>query len=96
MSSEKIVTASGLVLFIWDSDDGEPHMLVNIEADDHWMPEAFELYGDALAAVADDLEEGVRIAIDYREEHHEVVDPEGATTHDSSRVRVVTARIEHD
>lgn len=88
------MTATGVVMFYWDSGDDERHMLVNIEPDDHRKPAAFELIGAMRDAVVDEIEEGAQIAIDYLAEHHELVDPDGATTHDTSRLRVVAVRIE--
>lgn len=94
MSSEEIVTATGIVMFFWDSGDEERHLLVNIEPDDHHKPDAFELTGDLRDSVIDAIDEGLRIEVDYLVEHHEVVDPDGATTLDSSRPNIVAVRID--
>jgi hypothetical protein len=93
MSGEEIVTAAGEVTFYWDSGDDERHLLVNIEPDDHTRPHAFELTGDLRDAAIGELAEGARIELDFVVEHHEIVDPEGATTHDGDRPRVVAVRV---
>lgn len=85
-------TFAGTVMFFWDSSDEERHMLVNIEPDDPDTPSAFELVDDLRDAVAETIEDGARIELDYRLDHHEIVDPDGAT-HESSRVRIVAVRI---
>ncbi len=87
------VTASGVVQFFWDSGDDERHLLVNIEPDDHHKPDAYELVDELRDAAIEEIDEGVRIEIDYLVEHHEVVDPDGATTVDSHRPRILAVRI---
>lgn len=93
MPSEEKVTATGVVMFFWDSGDDERHLLVNIEPDDIHKPDAFELVGDIRDAVVADIDEGVRIEVDYLVEYHEVVDPDGATTLDGSRPNIVEVRV---
>lgn len=92
MSRDELVTASGIVMFFWDSGDEERHLLINIDPDDHQKPAAFELEGDMRDAVIGPLEEGVRIEIDFVVEHHELVDPDGETR-DIDRPRIVAARV---
>ncbi len=94
MSREEIVTATGIVMFFWDSGDEERHLLVNIEPDDHHKPDAFELTGDLRDSAIEKIAEGARVEVDYLVEHHEVVDPDGATTLDSSRPNIVEVRID--
>lgn len=87
------ITVCGEVQFFWDSGDDEKHLLVNIEPDDVHKPDAYELVGDLRDAVIEAIEEGARIEIDYLVEHHEVVDPDGATTLDGHRPRILAVRI---
>lgn len=87
------ITVRGEVQFYWDSGDAEKHLLVNIEPDDVHKPDAYELVGDLRDAVIEAIEEGARIEIDYLVEHHEVVDPDGATTLDGHRPRILAVRI---
>lgn len=93
MNRDETVTASGTVMFWWDSDD-EEHLLLNIEPDDRLMPEAFELLGAVRKAALAELEEGAWIEIIYREEHHELINPSIASTQDSNRQQVLQVRIE--
>lgn len=92
MHGDETVTASGVVMFFWDSGDDEQHLLVNIDPDDHHKPDAFELTGALRDAVIAEIEEGARIEIDYLVEHHEVVDPDG-TTIDSTRPKILEVRV---
>ncbi|MGB0872317.1 MAG: hypothetical protein ACPGWS_02800 [Solirubrobacterales bacterium] len=92
-SEDEVVTAAGVVQFFWDSGDAERHLLVNIEPDDHHKPDAYELVDELRDAVIDEIEEGVRIEIDYLVVHHEVVDPDAATTVDSHRPKILEVRI---
>ncbi|MFT4050342.1 MAG: hypothetical protein QM648_10995 [Solirubrobacterales bacterium] len=94
MSRNEIVTASGVVMFFWDSGDDERHLLVNIEPDDHHKPDAFELVDEFRDAAIAEIDEGLRIEIDYLIENHEIVDPDGATTIESSRPKIVAVRIQ--
>lgn len=89
----ELVTVSGEVQFFWDSGDDERHLLVNIEPDDHHKPDAYELTGELRDAAIGEIDEGVRIEIDYLIEHHEVVDPDAAATLDSHRPKIVAVRI---
>jgi hypothetical protein len=94
MNADEIVTATGTVMFFWDSGDDERHLLVNIEPDDHHKPDAFELVDDLRDAAIAEIEEGALIEIDYLVEYHEVVDPDGATTLEGSRPKILAVRIE--
>jgi hypothetical protein len=87
------VTVTGVVAFFWDSGDDERHLLVNIEPDDHHKPDAYELVDDLRDAVIGAIDEGVRIEIVYLIEHHEIVDPDAATTVDSHRPKILDVRI---
>lgn len=89
MPGEEIVTASGVVMFYWDSGDD---LIINIEPDDHHKPDVFELIGDLRAGAIEQIEEGLRVEVDYRVEHHEVVDPDGLATLDRSRAKPVAVR----
>lgn len=80
-------------MFFWDSGDDERHLLVNIEPDDPDAPGAFELTGELRDQAILEIEDDARIELDYELDHHEVVDPDGATTYESSRVRIVAVRI---
>lgn len=80
-------------MFFWDSGDDERHLLVNIEPDDHHKPDAFELVDELRDSAIESIDEGLRIEVDYLVEHHEVVDPDGATTLDSSRPKILAVRI---
>ncbi|MGH2905725.1 MAG: hypothetical protein ACRDKI_03030 [Solirubrobacterales bacterium] len=91
-ANDEIITAVGVVQFFWDSGDDVRHLLVNIEPDDHHLPDAYELVDDIRDAVIGQIDEGVRIEIDYLVEHHEVVDPDGATT-DGHRPKILEVRI---
>ncbi len=93
MNSDAIVTASGEVLFFWDSGDEERHMLVNIAGDDHHKPDAFELTGELRDAAIGAIEEGARIEIDYRLERREMVDPGGSKTFGTTRPNIIAVRI---
>lgn len=93
MSGNELVTVSGIVQFFWDSGDDERHLLVNIEPDDIHKPDAYELVNDLRDAAIGAIDEGSRIEIDYVVEHHEVVDPDGATTLDGHRPRILAVRI---
>lgn len=88
-----IVTVGGVVQFFWDSGDDEKHLLVNIEPDDHHKPDAWEITGELRDAVIGEIDEGLRVEIDYLIEHHEVVDPDGATTLDGHRPKILAVRI---
>lgn len=96
MNRDEIVTASGAVMFFWDSGDEERHLLVNIDPDDHHKPDSFEIIDDLRDSVIVEIEEGAQIEVDYLVEHHEVVDPDGATTLDSSRPQILAVRIVSD
>lgn len=86
-------TVTGTVLFIWDSHgDHDPHMAVNIEADNPLMPDTWDFAGELYAQLAGKIEEGDRIEIDYEVDHHEIVDPDGGTT-EGHRPRVIEVRI---
>ena len=91
--SDERITASGIVQFFWDSGDEQRHLLITIDPDDHHKPGSYELVGDIRDAVIDTIAEGTRIEIDYFVDHHEVVDPDGATTFDSHRPRILAVRI---
>lgn len=93
MSRDETVTATGVVMFFWDSGDDERHLLVNIEPDDIHKPDAFELVDEIRDAVVEQIDEGVRIEVDYLVEHHEIVDPDGATTMESSRPKILEVRV---
>jgi hypothetical protein len=68
-------------MFFWDSGDEQRHLTVNIEPDDHHKPEAFELTGELRDQAIGQIEDGVRIEIDYRLVEHEIVDADGGITH---------------
>lgn len=87
------VTVTGVVQFFWDSGDAARHLLVNIEPDDIHKPDAYELVDELRDAAIGSIDEGVRIEIDYLVEHHEVVDPDAATTLDGHRPRILAVRI---
>lgn len=87
------VTVVGIVQFFWDSGDEQKHLLVNIEPDDHHKPDAYELVGELRDAVIGEIDEGMRIEIDYRVEHHEIVDPDAASTVDSHRPLIIAVRL---
>ena len=93
MNRDETVTATGVVMFFWDSGDEERHLLVNIEPDDIHKPDAFELVDEIRDSVVEQIDEGLRIEVDYLVEHHEVVDPDGATTLDSSRPKILEVRV---
>lgn len=92
MSRDETVTATGVVMFYWDSGDEERHLLVNIDPDDHHKPDAFELTGDLRDSAITEIDEGMRMEVDYLIEHHEVVDPDGATTLDRTRPKILAVR----
>jgi hypothetical protein len=81
MAGDKLITAGGVVMFFWDSGDDERHLTVNVEPDDHHKPEAFELTGDLRDQAIAEIDEGVRIEIDYRLRDHEMVDADGGISH---------------
>ncbi len=93
MNGGEIVTATGVVMFYWDSGDDEKHLLVNIEPDDHHKPDAFELTGELRDSVIAEIAEGLHFEVDYLVEHYEVVDPDGATTLERSRPKILAARV---
>lgn len=91
---DEIVTVSGTVMFFWDSGDDVSHLLVNIEPDDIQRPDSYELVGDLRDLAIVLIDEGVRIELDYLVEHHEIVDPDAATTVDGHRPRILDVRID--
>jgi hypothetical protein len=92
MASDETITASGEVMFFWDAGD-EEGLLINIDPDDHHKPDAFNLTGEVRASVVDAIEEGARVEVDYLVEYHEIVDPDGATTLDGHRPKILAVRI---
>ena len=92
-SNANKLIARGSVEFYWDSGDQEKHLLVNIVPDKKGVQNAYELTGELRDGVIDAIGDGVRIEIEYLLEHHEIVDPDLATTHDGQRARVIAARI---
>lgn len=92
-SRPEVVTTAGIVEFFWDSGDDVRHLLVHIKPDDVHRPDAYELANEIRDSVIGDIEEGMRIEIDYEVEHHEIVDPDAATTVDAHRPRILAARI---
>lgn len=90
---EGLVTVTGTVQFVWDAGDDARQMMVHIEPDDLHKPDAYELTGELRDSVIGRIDEGQRIEIDYVVEHHEIVDPEGATTMDGHRPRILAVRI---
>lgn len=86
------VTTTGVVMFFWDSGDEEKHLLVSIEPDDHHKPNAYELTGQLRDSAIGEIDEGLRIEVDYLVEHQELVDPDGATTIDHSRAKILAVR----
>lgn len=94
MSGDEIdlLVVSGEVQFFWDSQ-ADDHLLVTIIPDQEGVPDNYELTGAARSAIADHLQEFVRIEIEYFADHHEIVDPDSATTVDSHRPRIVNARL---
>ncbi|MGH2960013.1 MAG: hypothetical protein ACRDKE_10440 [Solirubrobacterales bacterium] len=92
MEVGETVTATGVVMFFWDSGDDEKHLLVNIEPDDHHKPNAFELTGDLRDSAIGEIDEGLRMEVDYLVEHQELVDPDGATTIDHTRAKILAVR----
>lgn len=95
MIGDETITASGVVMFFWDSGDDERHLLVNIDPDDHRKPAAFELVGELRDSVISELDEGVRIEVTYEIDHHEMVDPDAGTL-ERVRPKIVAARILSD
>lgn len=91
---EELVTVTGTVQFVWDSGDESRQMMVHIEPDDPHKPDAYELTGEQRDSVIGRIDEGQRIEIDYLVEHHEIVDPESATTRDGHRPRILAVRID--
>ncbi len=86
-------TIRGTVQFFWDSGDDERHLLVNIEPESHHDPDAWELWDEHRDAVIAEIAEGTELEITYLVHHHEIVDPDSATTIDSERPRVESVRI---
>ncbi len=96
VNSGEIVTATGVVMFFWDSGDEEKHLLVNIEPDDHHKPDAFELVGELRDSAIAEIDEGLRMEVDYLVERYEVVDPDGATTLERTRPKILAVRFMPD
>lgn len=92
MNAGETVTATGVVMFFWDSGDEERHLLVNIDGDDHHKPNAFELTGDLRDSAIEEIDEGLRMEVDYLVERYEVVDPDGATTLERTRPKILAVR----
>ncbi len=86
-------TIRGTVQFFWDSGDDERHLLVNIEPENHHVPDAWELWNEHRDAVISEIAEGSEIEISYLVHHHEIVDPDSATTIDSERAEIASVRI---
>lgn len=82
-------TVTGTVEFIWD-DAG--HMLVTMDPDDPADPHTFELTGELRDRIAQVLDEGDRIEVDFRAVEYEVVDPDAGPA-DSYRAEVLDVRV---
>lgn len=74
-SEQGPTTVEGTVEFFWDSADDDK-LLVNIEPDQVGRPHTFEIAGELRRKIADEIDEGSRIAITYLAEAHEVIDPD--------------------
>ncbi len=87
------MVVTGTIDCIWGTGDSDERMLINIEPDIEDCPDTFEIIGNLREQIVDDLSEGDRIELCYTTGHHEVVDPDSATTRDSSRTRITAIKI---
>lgn len=86
-------TVRGTVEFFWDSGDDERHLLVHIVPENHHDPDSWHLHDEHRDAVIGKIAEGTTLEIDYLLNHHEIVDPESATTIDGERAQIASVRI---
>jgi hypothetical protein len=86
---ERMQTVTGTVEFIWET---EQEMLLNLEPDRPEAPHTFEVSGSLREELADILDEGDRVEIDFVAVAHEIVDPDSGPT-DGARPEVRDVRV---
>jgi hypothetical protein len=84
-----VQTVSGVVEFLWETDS---ELLVNLEPDRTGAPHTFEVGGKLREGLADILNEGDRVEIDFVAVAHEVLDPDSGPS-DSLRPEVRDVRV---
>ena len=82
-------TVSGIVEFIWETDQ---ELLVNLEPDRPGAPHTFEVGGTLRAQLEDSLGEGDRVEVDFVPVAHEIVDPDSGPS-DGERPEVRDIRV---
>jgi hypothetical protein len=85
----RMQTVSGTVEFIWET---EQELLLNLEPDRPEAPHTFEVSGTLREQLADALDEGDRVEIDFVPIEHEVIDPDSGPS-DSLRPEVRDVRV---
>jgi hypothetical protein len=86
---DRIQTVVGTVEFIWETDQ---ELLLNLEPDSSGAPHTFEVGGKLRDRLADSLDEGDRVEVDFVAVAHEVVDPDSGPS-DSLRPEVRDVRV---
>jgi hypothetical protein len=69
----RVQTVSGVVEFLWETGS---ELLVNLEPDLTGAPHTFEVGGKLGESLAESLNEGDRVEIDFVAVSHEVLDPD--------------------
>ena len=82
-------TVRGTVEFIWESDED---LLVTIDPEQPGAPHTFELKGDVRKHLADPIEEGALIEVEFVAVEHEVVDPDSGPS-ETLRAEVRDVRV---
>jgi hypothetical protein len=89
----RLQTVSGVVEFIWETDS---ELLLNLEPDRTGAPHTFEVGGRLRNQLADALNEGDRVEVDFVAVSHEVLDPDSGPSEtlrpEVRDVRVIRSR----
>jgi hypothetical protein len=82
-------TVSGTIEFLWESDD---ELLVTLEPDRPGAPHTFEIAGALRERLADALNEGARVEVEFVAVEHEVIDPDSGPA-ETFRAEVQDVRV---
>jgi hypothetical protein len=85
----RVQTVIGTVEFIWET---ESELLLNLDPDRPGAPHTFEVGGRLRERLADTIDEGDRVEVEFTAVPHEVVDPDGGPS-DSLRPEVRDVRV---
>jgi len=85
----RVQTVSGVIEFIWET---ESELLLNLEPDRTGAPHTFEIGGGLRDQLADALNEGDRVEVDFVAVSHEVLDPDSGPS-DTLRPEVRDVRV---